>query len=142
METKDVDSLPSVLSGLHHLQQGVSDGETNCSLVLSVAFPLQMKVQSFSNSVPNSVRRVSCQASLSSSLLITAVFRASSISWRFADSPGVIVLTFQQPTLSAGFVFLWFLCLVSVFVWCRAYSLLVRVVRTVKPHAPSGAPIL
>ena len=111
------------------------------SVVLSAAFPCQKKVKSCSQREPVSARWVSCSAaittsSLSSSLLITAIFRASLMSCRSIDRPVVIVLAFQHPTFSAG------LFLVSLFLsgaWvlqsiCQAFC-------SPKPHThmPSKA---
>lgn len=139
METEGADSLRSLLTGLSHLQQGVSDGNANSMLYGFVCgFPPPddgvvplMQCAEFA-------RRVSCcvAMSLSSSLLITAVFCASSISWKFDDSFGGGHSSNIPATQSEG----WFLFLVvSVFAWCRVYSLLVRMIRALRPHAPSGA---
>lgn len=83
---------------------------TPCSLRCSVLFPFQKKVQSFSFSLPESARRVSCKAAMSifnrrSSSLMTAVFLTSLMFLR-SSSPVVMVQTFQVPSLRAGLLLL------------------------------------
>ena len=80
---------------------------TPCYLCSSELFPCQKKGSSFSFSVPESARHVSCRAamftfSLLSLLLMTAVFLALLMSWRFCDRPGSMVRTLQHPSLKVG----------------------------------------
>ena len=85
---------------------------TPCSLVSPGGFPCQKKEKSLSLTDPDPASLVSWRATMSirsllSSMSMAAVLRASLISRRSSEKPGVIVLTFHVPIFRAGvFIFL------------------------------------
>lgn len=91
---------------------------TPCSLVSSGGFPCQKKEKVLSLTDPDPGSLVSWRATISicsllSSLSMIAVFRASLISCRSSEKPGVSVLTFHVPSFRAVDIFFFGLVLLG-----------------------------
>ena len=104
-------SLPSVDGLMGPRRVFLTANPIPCSLVSSGGFPCQKKEKCLSLTDPESARLVSWRAmmsicSLLSSMLMTAVLRASLICLRLSEKPGVTVLMFHVPIFRAGVFFL------------------------------------